>query len=231
MCHCWVIAGWVLNLRNVLNIPNVTEAEMTPPVTDSVPEISAAIHNSCKTMKKRKYSVFVVFLDCPTSEIWVSWDMKNYQYSGVVCLQSKCYELQGVLYCTWTVCELRRQALQLGVPMAVLAVKMVLERLMEITGTEDEKEEEDRRRGLLTCSQRVSVWLYVLTHCFVAEPSCKDKNKPPDNSKPMANCEEFVEVPSKLLGASSASGALSVSVQVPLKPWTRLPISLLLLFI
>lgn len=55
------------------------------------------------------------------------------------------------------VCELRRQALQLGVPMAVLAVKMVLERLMEITGTEDEKEEEDKRRGLLTCSQRVQL--------------------------------------------------------------------------
>lgn len=82
--------------------------------------------------------------------------MKNYQHPDVVCLQSKCYELQDVLYCLWTVCELRRQSLQLGVPMAVLAVKMVLERLMEITGTEAEKEEEDRRRGLLTCSQRVS---------------------------------------------------------------------------
>ncbi|KAM8750465.1 Fanconi anemia group A protein isoform 3-T3 [Acanthopagrus schlegelii] len=55
------------------------------------------------------------------------------------------------------VCELRRQSLQLGVPMAVLAVKMLLERLMEITGTEAEKEEEDRRRGLLTCSQRVQL--------------------------------------------------------------------------
>ncbi|XP_070828741.1 Fanconi anemia group A protein-like isoform X3 [Chaetodon trifascialis] len=55
------------------------------------------------------------------------------------------------------VCELRRQASQLAVPVAVLAVKMVLERLMEITGTEEVKEEEDQRRGLLTSSQRVQL--------------------------------------------------------------------------
>ncbi|XP_044047745.1 Fanconi anemia group A protein [Siniperca chuatsi] len=55
------------------------------------------------------------------------------------------------------VCGLRRQASQLGVPVAVLSVKMVLERLMEITGTEEVKEEEDKRRELLTSSQRVQL--------------------------------------------------------------------------
>ncbi|XP_059191150.1 Fanconi anemia group A protein isoform X2 [Centropristis striata] len=55
------------------------------------------------------------------------------------------------------VCELRRQALQLSVPVAVLSAKMVLDRLMEITGTEEVKEEEDKRRGLLTSSQRVQL--------------------------------------------------------------------------
>ncbi|KAM9351947.1 Fanconi anemia group A protein [Symphorus nematophorus] len=59
------------------------------------------------------------------------------------------------------VCELRRQALQLGVPVAVLAVKMVLERLMEITGTEEVKEEKDKKRGLLTFSQRVQLCLLL----------------------------------------------------------------------
>ncbi|XP_068169253.1 Fanconi anemia group A protein homolog isoform X2 [Antennarius striatus] len=53
------------------------------------------------------------------------------------------------------VSELRRQAFQLGVPVTVLAVKMVLERLMEITGTEEVKEEE--RRGLFSPSQRVQL--------------------------------------------------------------------------
>ncbi|XP_037623080.1 Fanconi anemia group A protein-like [Sebastes umbrosus] len=55
------------------------------------------------------------------------------------------------------VCELRRQASQLGVPVVVLSVKMVLERLMEISETEEVKEEEDKRRGLLTSSQRVQL--------------------------------------------------------------------------
>lgn len=55
-------------------------------------------------------------------------------------------------------CELRRQASRTGVPVAALAVKMVLERLTEITGTEEEEEEDDNeRRRLLTSSQRVSV--------------------------------------------------------------------------
>lgn len=54
-------------------------------------------------------------------------------------------------------CELRRQASQLGVPVAALGVKVVMERIMEITGTEEVKEDEDKRRGLLTFSQRVSV--------------------------------------------------------------------------
>lgn len=55
-------------------------------------------------------------------------------------------------------CELRRQASRTGVPVAALAVKMVLERLTEITGTEEEEEEdEDERRRLLASSQRVSV--------------------------------------------------------------------------
>ncbi|KAF3854348.1 hypothetical protein F7725_022403 [Dissostichus mawsoni] len=47
--------------------------------------------------------------------------------------------------------ELRRQAVQLGVPVPVLSVKMVLERLMEITGAEEVKQEEGK---LLTASQR-----------------------------------------------------------------------------
>ncbi|XP_023253185.1 Fanconi anemia group A protein [Seriola lalandi dorsalis] len=58
------------------------------------------------------------------------------------------------------VCELRHQATQLGVPLVVLSVKTVLERLMEITGTEEEEEEEedkDKRRELLTSSQRVQL--------------------------------------------------------------------------
>lgn len=54
-------------------------------------------------------------------------------------------------------CELRRQASLLGVPVVVLAVKIVLERLMEITATKDVEEEEEEGRGLLTISQRVSV--------------------------------------------------------------------------
>ncbi|XP_078114148.1 Fanconi anemia group A protein [Sander vitreus] len=59
------------------------------------------------------------------------------------------------------VCELRRQALQLGIPVAVLSVKMMLERLMEITETEEAKEEEDKRSGLLTSSQRVQLCLLL----------------------------------------------------------------------
>ncbi|XP_051239093.1 Fanconi anemia group A protein isoform X2 [Dicentrarchus labrax] len=55
------------------------------------------------------------------------------------------------------VCELRRQASQLGVPAAVLAVKMVLERLMEITGSKEVMEDGDERRGLLSFSQRVQL--------------------------------------------------------------------------
>lgn len=80
----------------------------------------------------------------------------------------KCYDLQRVLCYLWTVCELRRQARQLGVPVAVLSVKMILERLMEITGTEEE-EQEDEKRELLTSSQRVSIWQEdLMWHFFVA---------------------------------------------------------------
>ncbi|XP_038562985.1 Fanconi anemia group A protein isoform X1 [Micropterus salmoides] len=71
--------------------------------------------------------------------------------------QSNCCELQDVLYCLWPAGGLRRQASHLGVPVAVLSVKMVLDRLMEITGTEEVKEEEDKRRELLTSSQRVQL--------------------------------------------------------------------------
>ncbi|XP_029010104.1 Fanconi anemia group A protein-like [Betta splendens] len=46
--------------------------------------------------------------------------------------------------------ELRRQATQLGVPVVVLSVKTVLERLMEI-----EEDDEEKGRELLTPSQRV----------------------------------------------------------------------------
>ncbi|XP_071346052.1 Fanconi anemia group A protein [Trachinotus anak] len=58
---------------------------------------------------------------------------------------------------TLLVCELRHQAGQLGIPVVVLSVKMVLERLMEITGTEEEEEVKDKRRELLTSSQRVQL--------------------------------------------------------------------------
>ncbi|XP_054589438.1 Fanconi anemia group A protein isoform X2 [Nothobranchius furzeri] len=51
--------------------------------------------------------------------------------------------------------ELRCQAKLLGVPVTVLSVKSVLERLMEIT--EEKKEEEDEDREMLTISQRVQV--------------------------------------------------------------------------
>ncbi|XP_039892230.1 Fanconi anemia group A protein isoform X2 [Simochromis diagramma] len=55
--------------------------------------------------------------------------------------------------------ELRRQAVQLGVPVAVLSVKTVLERLKEITEetSEREEEEEETRREMLTSSQRVQL--------------------------------------------------------------------------
>ncbi|XP_029993188.1 Fanconi anemia group A protein [Sphaeramia orbicularis] len=52
-------------------------------------------------------------------------------------------------------CELRRQAVQLGVPVPVLSVKIVLERLMEITAAEEEDDKEERE--LLTSSQRVQL--------------------------------------------------------------------------
>ncbi|XP_074533499.1 Fanconi anemia group A protein [Halichoeres trimaculatus] len=52
-------------------------------------------------------------------------------------------------------CELRRQASQLGVPVAGVSVKMVLERLMEITETGEE--DEDKRRELLSSSQRAQL--------------------------------------------------------------------------
>ncbi|XP_069019003.1 Fanconi anemia group A protein homolog [Embiotoca jacksoni] len=55
-------------------------------------------------------------------------------------------------------CELKRQAAQLDVSVTVLAVKMVLERLMEITeGSDERKEEEDKKREMLTSSQRVQL--------------------------------------------------------------------------
>ncbi|XP_069384578.1 Fanconi anemia group A protein isoform X2 [Paralichthys olivaceus] len=50
--------------------------------------------------------------------------------------------------------ELRRRATELGVPVAVLSVKLILERLTEITATEGD---EDERRELLTSSQRVQL--------------------------------------------------------------------------
>ncbi|KAM3870011.1 LOW QUALITY PROTEIN: Fanconi anemia group A protein [Diretmus argenteus] len=54
------------------------------------------------------------------------------------------------------VCELRHRAGELGVPAVTLAVKTLLERLMEITGA-DEEEEEAKKRVLLTSSQRVQL--------------------------------------------------------------------------
>lgn len=57
----------------------------------------------------------------------------------------------------WIASELRRQAVQLGVPVAVLSVKTVLERLKEITEeTSEREEEEETKREMLTSSQRVS---------------------------------------------------------------------------
>ncbi|XP_068595400.1 Fanconi anemia group A protein [Brachionichthys hirsutus] len=55
------------------------------------------------------------------------------------------------------VSELRRQAVRLGVPAAVLAVRTVLERWVEIKGSEEGKEDEGQRRRLLTPSQRVQL--------------------------------------------------------------------------
>lgn len=57
---------------------------------------------------------------------------------------------------------MRRQATQLGVPVTVLSVKMMLARLNEITQEADEKQEEDEDSGreMLTSSQRVST-LYI----------------------------------------------------------------------
>lgn len=54
------------------------------------------------------------------------------------------------------VSELRHQAAQLGVPLTALSVKMMLERLTEITRPEEE-EEENQRREMLTHAQRVSM--------------------------------------------------------------------------
>lgn len=71
------------------------------------------------------------------------------------------YSLDALLYLL-TVCELRHQASKLGVPVAALGVKMVLETLTEITGTEKVKEDENMRTGLLISSQRVSVWFYLI---------------------------------------------------------------------
>ncbi|XP_056271842.1 Fanconi anemia group A protein isoform X2 [Pseudoliparis swirei] len=53
--------------------------------------------------------------------------------------------------------ELRRRASQLGVPAAALAVKMTLERLTEIVGSEDE----DQHGGVLASSQRVQLGLLL----------------------------------------------------------------------
>lgn len=64
-------------------------------------------------------------------------------------------------------CELRRQATQLGVPVVVLSVKMVLERLMEITGTGEE--DENKRRELLTSSQRVSILTVAIDVKFLCD--------------------------------------------------------------
>ncbi|KAL7401651.1 hypothetical protein ABVT39_002672 [Epinephelus coioides] len=59
------------------------------------------------------------------------------------------------------VCELRRQASQLGVPVAALSVKMMLQRLMEITVNEEVEKEEDKMTGLLTSSQRVQLCILL----------------------------------------------------------------------
>lgn len=64
-----------------------------------------------------------------------------------------------VCVCVWIVCELRRQAAQLEVPLAALSVKVLLERLTEIAGDEDEC----RTREILTSCQRVSGFLVELT--------------------------------------------------------------------
>ncbi|XP_070686694.1 Fanconi anemia group A protein homolog [Pempheris klunzingeri] len=73
-------------------------------------------------------------------------------------------ECEGISYAitgSLLVCELRRRASLLGVPVVALSVKTVLERLMQITGTEEMKEEEENRRGLLTSSQRVQLCILL----------------------------------------------------------------------
>ncbi|XP_047201810.1 Fanconi anemia group A protein-like isoform X5 [Girardinichthys multiradiatus] len=54
------------------------------------------------------------------------------------------------------VCELRRQAAQLGVSVGAVSVKTVLERLMEITERQEENDW-DSRREMLTSSQRIKL--------------------------------------------------------------------------
>ncbi|KAK5868019.1 hypothetical protein PBY51_012466 [Eleginops maclovinus] len=70
--------------------------------------------------------------------------------------QTGCNSVSSAIAGSLLVCELRRQAAQLGVPVPVLSVKMVLERLMEIIGAEEVKQqqEEGKRRELLTAAQR-----------------------------------------------------------------------------
>ncbi|MEQ2276177.1 hypothetical protein XENORESO_015031 [Xenotaenia resolanae] len=58
--------------------------------------------------------------------------------------------------CCVTVCELRRQAAQLGVSVGAVSVQTVLERLMEITERQEENDG-DSRREMLTSSQRIKL--------------------------------------------------------------------------
>uniref|UniRef100_H3CTV7 FA complementation group A n=1 Tax=Tetraodon nigroviridis TaxID=99883 RepID=H3CTV7_TETNG len=64
-------------------------------------------------------------------------------------------------YSTYKVGELRHQAVKLGLPVAALGVKMVLERLMTITETEEVKEDGEKGRCLLTFSQRAELRLLM----------------------------------------------------------------------
>ncbi|XP_050929308.1 LOW QUALITY PROTEIN: Fanconi anemia group A protein [Lates calcarifer] len=85
-------------------------------------------------------------------------EVQNPDPCNIVCSQKPAVPetISSAITGSLLVCELRRQARQLGVPVAVLSVKMILERLMEITGTEEE-EQEDEKRELLTSSQRVQL--------------------------------------------------------------------------
>ena len=60
-----------------------------------------------------------------------------------------------VSMCVLLVGELRHQAAELGVPVSVLSVRMVLDRVQQLTSSALEGE---KKHALLNTTQRVSAW-------------------------------------------------------------------------